>query len=131
MTGLDTNVLVRYIMQDDVAQAAVATALLESLTAESPGYVTQVVMVELFWVLTSAYRLTRGQAAQALELLLQSRELRFERGDELKVALRTYKQSSADFPDCLIAQVASAEGCVRVMTFDRNAAKVAGMELLG
>ena len=73
MIGLDTNVLVRYLMQDDAKQAAKATRLMESLTVEVPGFVSIVSVVELGWVLTSAYGLTRSQLEQALEALLRTR----------------------------------------------------------
>ena len=64
MIGLDTNVLVRYIMQDDAKQSPQATRLIESLDAENPGYITTVSIVELYWVLTASYELTAAQAAQ-------------------------------------------------------------------
>ena len=63
MIGLDTNVLVRYIAQDDIAQSAKASALIESLTADEPGYVTQVALVEVVWVLSSLYAADRVQIA--------------------------------------------------------------------
>ena len=65
MIGLDTNVLVRYIMQDDVKQSAKATTLIESLDSDNVGYITMVSVVELYWVLTTAYELTDAQVAQA------------------------------------------------------------------
>ena len=69
MIGLDTNVLVRYIMQDDPEQSPKATELIESLTGENPGYITMVSVIELYWVLTSAYELSGQQVAQALTAL--------------------------------------------------------------
>ena len=72
MIGLDTNVLVRYIMQDETRQAASATRLIESLSVESQGFVPLVSVVELAWVLTAAYELDRGQLVQAFESLLRA-----------------------------------------------------------
>ncbi len=130
MIGLDTNVLVRYLMQDDAVQSAQASDLIDGFTPESPGYVTLVSVVELFWVLSSPYKLARPQVALALEGLLRSRELVVERGDEIKAALRVFKASTADFPDCLIASAATQAGCTKIMTFDKAAAKLAGMTLV-
>ena len=75
MIGLDTNVLVRYVMQDDPRQSPKATRLMESLTSESPGFVSQISIVEFVWVLSSSYELTRAQVASALDLLLRGKEL--------------------------------------------------------
>lgn len=130
MIGLDTNVLVRYIMQDDTAQAEKATRLLESLSDAEPGFVTLVSVVELVWVLSSCFDLTRGQVAQALDALLRARQLVVDRADQVMRALRTYRSSSADFADCLIERTAASAGCARTMTFDVGAAKAAGMTLI-
>ncbi len=130
MTGLDTNVLVRYIMQDDARQAASATRLVESLSAESPGFVSLVSVVELAWVLTSAYRLDRDQLVQAFESLLRSKEIAIERAEIVWKALRVFQSANADFADCLIERSAAAAGCDRTMTFDRSAVKGCGMTLV-
>lgn len=130
MIGLDTNVLVRYIMQDDAKQSARASDVIESLTEADPGHVPLVVMIELSWVLLSCYGLTRAQLAQALEALLRTREIRLEQAETVWKALRVYAGSGADFADCLIERSAASAGCECTVSFDRNAAKHAGMELL-
>ena len=130
MTGLDTNVLVRYIMQDDEKQSAKATHLIESLSPDTPGFVSVVSMVELGWVLSSSYELTREQVAQALDAILRTKEFVVDRADQVFKALRMFKASTADFADCLIERSAAAAGCDRTMTFDVKAAKVAGMTLI-
>jgi predicted nucleic-acid-binding protein len=130
MIGLDTNVLVRYIMQDDARQSLRATKLVESLTVEEPGFVSLVSVVELGWVLSSSYDLDREQVAQALELLLRTKTVVIDRADEVMKALRVFKASSADFADCLIERTAAGAGCGRTMTFDVGAAKSAGMTLI-
>ena len=130
MIGLDTNVLVRYIMQDDAKQASKATNLLESLTNEEPGFVSLVSVVELGWVFSSCYDLDRQQVAQALELLLRTKTVVIDRADEVIKALRVFKASSADFADCLIERTSASAGCIKTMTFDVGAAKAAGMTLL-
>ena len=131
MIGLDTNVLVRYVMQDDAVQSPRATALVESLTADAPGFVALVSVVELVRVLASCYGLTREQLVHALDLLLRTRELVVDRADIVLKALRVFKATSADFADCLIERTAAAAGCDRTMTFDVGVSKVAGMTLIG
>jgi predicted nucleic-acid-binding protein len=130
MIGLDTNVLVRYIMQDDIRQSPLATRLVESLTAESPGFVPLVAIVELTWVLSSAYGLSRSQLVEAFELLLRTKELVVERGETVWKGLRLLQRTGGDFADCLIACSAEAAGCARTMTFDRGATKKGGMKLI-
>ena len=130
MIGLDTNVLVRYIMQDDANQSPKATRLIESLSVDEPGFVPVVSIVELGWVLSSSYGLTRDQLGQALEALLRTKELVVDRADHVLKALRVFNSTSADFADCLIERAAASAGCDRTMTFDAGAAKVAGMTLI-
>lgn len=130
MTGLDTNVLVRYIMQDDTRQAAKATRLIESLSSDEPGFISVVAIVELVWVLDSFYELNRAQIAQALDLILRSKQLIVDQAEQVARALRAYSVGKADFADCLIERVAAAAGCSRTMTFDVAASKSAGMTLI-
>lgn len=130
MIGLDTNVLVRYIMQDDVKQSAKATKLIEALDGDNPGYITMVSVVELYWVLTSCYELTGQQAAQAMEAILRTKQFLVERADQVMRALRVFGDGNADFADCLIERSASGAGCEQTMTFDVKAAKHAGMTLI-
>jgi predicted nucleic-acid-binding protein len=130
MIGLDTNVLVRYIMQDDVRQSALANSLIDSLTAESPGYVALVSVVEIAWVLGSAYDLDRAQLVQAFEGLLRTKELVIESAETVWKAVRSFQSSNADFADCLIERAAAVAGCEKTVTFDPAAAKGGGMTLL-
>lgn len=130
MIGLDTNVLVRYIMQDDIKQSPKATRIVESLTAESPGFVPLVAIVELGWVLSSAYELSQPQLIEAFEALLRTKELVLERGETAWKGLRLMQRSGGDFADCLIACSAEAAGCAKTMTFNRGAARNGGMTLL-
>jgi predicted nucleic-acid-binding protein len=128
--GLDTNILVRYIMQDDAKQSPMATRLVESLTAELAGFVPLVSVVELGWVLSSAYELSRSQLIEAFEALLRTKELVIERAETVWKGLRLLQTSGGDFSDCLIACSAEVAGCAKTMTFDRGAAKNGGMTLL-
>ncbi len=130
MIGLDTNVLVRYIMQDDARQAAKATKLVEGLSAQMPGFISIVSVVELVWVLSSSYELRREQIVQALSVILRSKQLVVDQAEHVVRALRAYSSGSADFADCLIERTAAAAGCAQTLTFDVAAAKTAGMKLI-
>lgn len=130
MIGLDTNVLVRYIMQDDAKQSPKATALIESLSSDNPGFITLVSVVELYWVLTSSYDLTGQQVKQSLEVLLRTKQIIVDRADQVLRALRVFDEGKADFADCLIERTAVSAGCAQTMTFDVGAAKHAGMTLI-
>ena len=130
MIGLDTNVLVRYIMQDDPKQSAKATQLIESLDSDSPGFVTIVSVIELYWVLTSCYALSNLQVKQALEALLRTKQILVDRADQVMRALRVFADGKSDFADCLIERTAAGAGCTGTMTFDTGAAKHAGMTLV-
>jgi len=130
MIGLDTNVIVRYVMQDDPEQAAKAADIIEALTGEHPGFVTLVSIVEIVWVLTSCYGFTRAQIAQLLEQLLSTDALLVDRAELVWRALRRFQTARADFADCLIECIAAAAGCERTVTFDVRASKSAGMALI-
>jgi len=124
MIGLDTNVLVRYIVQDDPRQAAVAVRLIEGrCTARSPGYVSVPVLVELVWVLTSAYRHGKAVVVKVMRQILRTAEFTVEDRDTVLAALREFESGAADFADYLIAHRNHARGCTRTYTFDRRAAR--------
>ena len=130
MIGLDTNVLVRYIMQDDPKQSPKANHLIDALSAQQPGFIATVSVIELVWVLSSCYGLNRAQLAQALEAMLRARQFVVEQADQVLRALRVFESGKADFADCLIERAAAAAGCVQTVTFDAAAVKHAGMVLL-
>lgn len=130
MIGLDTNVLVRYFAQDDSVQAKKATELIESLTADSPGYVTLIALVEVVWVLGRAYGANRDEITQVIETLLRTKELVVEDAETIWKALRVYAGSSADFATCLIERTCHDAQCEYSVTFDARAAKAAGMRLI-
>jgi predicted nucleic-acid-binding protein len=130
MIGLDTNILVRYVTQDHPTQVAAADRLIEGLSAQERGFVSLVVVVELIWVLEVSYSFKRTQVEQVLEKLLQSKELALEQAETLWQALRRSRASGADITDCLIERRAHSAECDYTITFDRKAARRAGMRLL-
>jgi predicted nucleic-acid-binding protein len=130
--GLDTNVIVRYVTQDDARQSAAASRLFERvLTTEQPGFVGLVTLCEIAWVLADCYDAGKAQIAAVIEGLLSSRQLVVEEAEVVWKALRTWDKSSADFSDALLGQVLRARGCDKVVTFDKAAARLPDFELLG
>ena len=130
MIGIDTNVLVRYIAQDDAVQSRRATSFIEKECNEAaPGFVGLVVLVEVVWVSESCYGATREQVADIVRRILSIKQLAVQEAETAWKALRLFESSKADFADCLVANSAAAAGCKSVVTFDRQASK-AGMTLL-
>ena len=130
MIGIDTNVLVRYIAQDDPGQSKRASRLIEEeCSAAIPGFISLVVLVELVWVSESCYGAERSEVAEMVRRILSIRQLAVQDTEIAWKALRLFESSKADFADCLVERMATAAGCSTVMTFDKLAAK-AGMTLL-
>ncbi len=130
MIGLDTNVLVRFLVQDDPGQGALARGLLERCTEDRPGFVGREVLVELVWVLERAYGFARGKVADALDGLLSAEELELETPEAVAVAAEGYRTGGADFADLMIAAAAQRAGCETLYTFDRRAARHEGITLV-
>ena len=131
MIGLDTNVVVRYLVQDDPSQSTAATRLMERvLSAERPGLITSVTLCEITWVLAECYGADRDRIESVIEGLLASRQLVLEDADVVWNALRDWRASNADFSDALIGRQVIARGGEKTVTFDRAAAKLPGFELL-
>lgn len=131
MIALDTNVLVRFLTQDDPAQSAAASDVIGGLTSEAPGFVSREVMVELVWVLERAYGFGRNQVATAIEGLLAAIELEIEAADDVGSALYRYRDDGFGFADLMIAAAARRAGAQVLVTFDRKAAHLGGVQLIG
>lgn len=120
MIGVDTNVLVRYLTQDDVAQAQEADALVsESVKSAVHLHIDDVVMCELVWVLRAAYRFNRATIALALQKILDTALFSFEDRDLLRRALAQYHEGEGDFADYVIGARNVRSGCQFTATFDR------------
>jgi predicted nucleic-acid-binding protein len=129
--GLDTNVIVRYLAQDDVRQAAIATRLIEgSLSAEARGFVSIVTLAEIVWGMSSNYRAARAAVADIVEGLLTAPQLAIEKADVIWRALRAFRESKAAFSDAVIVELGRDAGCTKTVTFDRHAAAHRGFEML-
>ena len=130
MIALDTNVLVRFLVQDDPAQARAASEIIEHLTDDNPGFIGREVLVELVWVLARAYSYERGEIAGAIDGMLSATELVVEHGDDVGVAVERYRNDGFDFADLMIAAAARHAGASELVTFDRKAAQLPGVRLL-
>ncbi len=130
MIGLDTNVLVRYFVQDDPVQARKASALIESLSVEQPGFISQVALVEVVWVLGRSYGAPRADIVQVIEILLRTQGMVVEAAETVWKALRLYAASSADFSDCLIERAGHDAQREYTATFDAKTARTAGLRLI-
>ena len=125
MIGLDTNVLVRYLVQDDPAQARKASALIDRAAArDSAMFINHVVMCELAWVLGRGYGYAKPDLAEVIEKILLGRQFEIERKDLVWAALTDFKASRADFADCLIGVTNVIAACESTFTFDRSAASL-------
>lgn len=130
MTGLDTNILVRYITQDG-DEAPLATRHIESrCTRDRPGFLCLVVLCELVWVLRGAYGYTREDVAHILDRVLSTAEFEMERSSLAWRALQRYRQGPADFADYVIAETCAQADATPVATLDRKAARCPLFRLL-
>ncbi len=120
MTGLDTNVLVRFLVEDDATQSAKATQLIRGAVAkEEVLYVSTITMCEVVWVLTVSYKFKRGELVEVLKQLIRAKQLMFSDVDLLGRAVLYFERGKGDFADYVIREEAKAAGYKQVATFDR------------
>jgi predicted nucleic-acid-binding protein len=131
MIGLDTNVVVRYLAQDDPVQSAKATQIFERrLTEQVPGFISLVTMVETVWVLDTVYGLTAREIAQAVERMLQADTLLIQNEQEVFTAVVSLKSGRGSFADALVGALGAWAGCGSTLTFDRKAGRIQGFEVV-
>ncbi|MBM3297458.1 MAG: type II toxin-antitoxin system VapC family toxin [Candidatus Aminicenantes bacterium] len=119
MIGLDTNLLVRYIAQDDPGQSKKAAQEIDkALSAGEMFFIADIVICELVWVLETAYGYDRRDIAPVLENVLRTKQFQFENKDLLWTSLADYRAKKGDFADHLIGQAGHKAGCSETLTFD-------------
>jgi predicted nucleic-acid-binding protein len=129
MIGLDTNILVRYLAQDDPIQSARATEIIEKrLTEENPGFVSIVATIETVWVLDRAYGMSAVEIAAAVERILQVDVLVVEAEQEVFTAMIALKEGQGSFADAMITALGTKSGCSYTWTFDRKALRLRGFK---
>ena len=132
MIGIDSNVLLRVLLDDDAAQAERARRLLATeCSPQRPAFVNRAVLFEAVWTLSTGYRYSRAQLAAAIELLLSAPALMIEDREAVETALDIFSTTRADFADCLIGVLNRRAGCATTYTFDRRAAATAEFTVVG
>ena len=127
MLGIDTNVLIRYLVRDDEAQFEKARKLIKrEVTAGRRVFVNQLVLMETEWVLRSRYAVPKNQIIEAISGLLNATDVQFEDEPAIEEALFIWKDSIVDFADCLIGAKNRRMGCRATATFDAKAARLPG-----
>lgn len=131
MIGIDTNVLVRHLVQDDPGQSRKATQLITNqCTRDDPGFINRIVLCELVWVLESAYGYPKDTIVVVLDKLMRTSQLKIEDAQAAWTAFRMYQKGKADYADCLLGATNRTAGSERTVTFDHPASKLEGFQLL-
>ncbi len=126
MIGLDTNILVRYLTQDDLEQSKIVSRLLEKHSGDIKSlFINNIVICELVWVLERGYKYSKSQIVQAIRQIISIEEFAFENNAILWNALEEYEQNSLDFSDALIGKLNTSYNCATTITLDKSAAKSA------
>lgn len=127
MLGIDTNVLLRYLVRDDEAQFEKARRLIRREVSAGEGvFVSLLVLLESEWVLRSRYGLRKTEIMETFSALLDATEVRFEDEPVIEEALFIWKDVAAEFADCLIGVRNRRLGCRATATFDAKAVKLPG-----
>lgn len=129
MIGLDTNVLIRWLVRDDPERSRKVEQFL-SEHLEEGFFISTVVILEVWWVCRSVYGFTGEEVTAAFAELLESAELTMEHENALRQAVEHYSGSAADLEDLLLAQIHVENGCRHTVTMDRKAARLPDMKLL-
>jgi predicted nucleic-acid-binding protein len=129
MRGLDTNILVRFFAQDDPLNSPRADAIMKSLTEEEPGWLSLVAVAEFVWVMRRRFKMDRTMIHTVLNYLLTRPAIVIEQDDLVRKAASLFLNGNAEYSDYLVALAAQAAGCKQTLTFDRKAARSAGMTL--
>lgn len=131
MTSIDTNIIIRYLVGDDAAQAEAARALVDGLTPDDPGFICREVVMDVAWALERSYGFARAQVAKALMDLTASDSLLVENPDDVAAAAHLYRQGGVGFSDLMILSAAERAGATPLYTFDRRLAQMEGAVLVG
>jgi predicted nucleic-acid-binding protein len=131
MIGLDTNVVLRYLLQDDPEQARQANEIFDGLLSElKPGFLSLACVLEIVWVLRSLMRQDPSQIAAHLERLLAADSLAVQNEQQVFEAAFALKRRTGEFEDALIGALDAWAGCEKTLTFDRRAGRLPGFEVI-
>ena len=121
--GIDTNVLIRFIVRDDIKQAKKADRILSLCSSKNPGIINQIVLVELVWVLRRLYLYSKSDIISVLEIILSNNDIFVLNCNEAKEALIEYEMGGADFSDYLTSHINNCHDVVHTVTFDKKASR--------
>lgn len=124
MVGLDTNVVLRYLLQDDPKQTRHANQIFDQLSEQNLGFISLVTVLEIVWVLRSLLQQNPSQIASHLENLLTADSLEVQNEQQVFEAVFALKSGSGEFEDALIGALNAWAGCSHTLTFDRKAARL-------
>jgi predicted nucleic-acid-binding protein len=127
MIGLDTNVVLRYLMQDDEEQSRVVNKLIDGLTPSKRGFISILTIVEIIWFLERRLRRPRAEVFAAIRCLLESDRLTVQHAESIAKAL-DLDVGAYDIEDAIISQLCKGQGCSTVLSFDKQAIKHLGMQ---
>ncbi len=131
MKALDTNVLIRYLVQDDPAQGRKAATYIEAAAAAREQIlISNIVLCETVWVLESAYGYATQEIESVIQKLLQTSTFQFQAKDIVSAAFEEYRGAKVDFADCLIGQIHASLGCEPTVTFDAALRKLDTFQML-
>jgi predicted nucleic-acid-binding protein len=131
MKGLDTNILVRYLVKDDPRQAEKSVKFIKTTTDSGEScFINHIVLCELVWVLDSAYGYTKKEIIDVLEKILITKQFEIEAKDIVRQAINDYSHGSGDIADYLIGRINRVKGCDITVTFDRLLKHSPGFSLL-
>ena len=128
MIGLDTNILLRFVLDDDAVQTANARAILDDLAPDSPGVVNSVVLAEYAWTLRKGHGYSKSEIVGIIRTMLKSRSYFFPDRDAIFDALALCEDGGMGFADALIGEINRAAGCKVTLTFDKKAGKSSAFE---
>ena len=131
MISIDTNILIRRVVNDDARQAEAAQALLDGLTTENQGFVCREVALEFVWVLERVYRYSRELLAEKLLELIALETLVVEESEDVARSARRYGENNDDFSDLMILEASRRMGALPLYTFDRRLSRMEGAALVG
>ena len=131
MIGLDTNIVLRYLLQDDPKQTRQANQIIDrQLSEQNPGFISLVTVLEIVWVLRSLLQQTGSQVATHIEHLLAADSLEVQNEQQVFEAAFALKRGTGEFEDALIGALNAWAGCSRTLTFDRKAARLPHFQVI-
>ena len=122
MIGLDTNISIRYLTQDDLKQSKIVANIFETqISYQSPGFISLIVLIETIWVLKSIYQQNKEELCLLIAHLLTTKQLLVEKSDLAYKALKLWEKGNGDYSDALIIVINQQQGCIKTLTFDKKA----------